>query len=813
MNHMPRFLLIVLAIAGAGCSVSAGEPSNWSSYAGDGDFVPVRQGLELTDDPANIRVAWKNPTHTGIIKSGGGTALKAQKAGFDPAYGEAANLIVADGVVFCSWSQPSGKGKVPRDRVDHRYWDKSEKAALPDKFFSVDADWHTIAIDAKTGRTLWEKREASASMHFIPGKRSHHGISGAYGNGMYATMTILGEVFAYDASSGKLRWKTTVPEWHKWTSKVKDERMQERKLVVTVRDNPFSSQRRGLAIVGDVVVVPDLRGGITGFNAKNGKRQWHVPQALERAAVPQIWRHNGKAWLLCNGPKGRDRDSSRIRLIDPENGNVAWSHDSGANRGCLVFGDDHLILNVRGDDGRKEGGYRKGAGLLACYRVSPDGLTEAWRFKDQHKYIYRYNPDAGAHRKGAIRDGVLYIALGHEKSDRHVRSFDLASGRELDHDPQQFSVFTCQPILAEDRMFWQKDPAHSGSFAGYLVYQLEKNGKFTRLGSMKLKPNGVYRIGGYEHAKESPYYNGYFYMRGLKGIYAVSVRTVTSPMAKLKLNGAWAGSPVPLRCRLFANDDGIVQTSKVRPPAGPELGVVYTTGRRGDGWAEMTLQDKLNIRKGGSATATFGMISHSWEGEITLKRDNNKWTGTWKRTIPAWDHKPTAKGKITNGLDGYDARMFPTPWLKHQPMTKMGDLPKGQQRILMTLPGFLPKGGRADDAKPLTLCLDHDGERFVSGVGGAFSFNQGWHEVDLSGLELTEDGLKGTLTVIVNPDPWWAPNQKKGTAIAGRVKIEATFGKTNDKGLRAVKGTWTASWGERLERSGKIEIFQVRNAR
>ncbi len=779
-------------------------PSDWSSFAGDGDFVPARQGLALTDDPANIRIAWKNPVHTGIGKAGGGTAVKAQLAGFDPAYGQISNLIVAEGKVFVSWAQPSGDVRATRESVKHRYYDDKEKAALQDGFFRIDADWRTRAIDAETGKTLWEQNERSASLHFLPAKRGHLGISGAYGNGMYVTVTILGDVFAYDARNGDLRWKAELPKWRAMAMKVKKGLLKTRTLPTTRSDTPFPSKRSGAAIVGDVVVVPDLRGGIVGLNAEDGKRLWEVESALENAAVPQKWTHKGKTWLLCSGPKGRDSDFSRIRLIDPANGNVAWTHESGANRGCLVLGDDHVILNVRGDAERQEGGHNKGEGLLACYRLTPKGLTQAWRFEDKPEYIYRYHPDAGAHRKGAIRDGVLYIALGQNKKDRHLRSFDLASGRELDHDPQPFSGVTCQPILAEDRMFWQKDPAHSGRSAGYIVYRLQKNGKFTCVGSMKLKPNGVYRIGGYEHAKESPYYNGHFYMRGLKGIYAVSVRAVSNPMATLKFNGAWAGSPVPLHCRMFADDKGVVQTAKVQPPAGSDLGVVHTTGRRSDGWAEMTLHDRLNILKGGSAKATLGMRSHSWDATITLRHEDNKWTGTWKRTIPAWDRTPTTTGKIVNAEAGYDARVYPTPWLKHQPMTKMGDLPDGLQRVIMTLPGFLPKGGEAESRKPLTLCLDHDGDKFVGGVGGAFSYNQAWHEVDVGGLRLTDDGFEGELVVIVNPDPWWAPNEAESAAIVGRVRIDATFGKENEAGRRSAKGTWSAAWGEALTRTGPV---------
>jgi hypothetical protein len=464
-----------------------------------------------------------------------------------------------------------------------------------------------------------------------------------------------------------------------------------------------------------------------------------------------------------------------------------------------------MILDRPNHPKGKDEDWQRDKMVYAGYRISPKGLTRLWEFD----YIPDRVIDYRAAHKTVIRDGILYGFFGPgRKKERHLCSFDMSSGKLIFREPQQLPAnILSQPTPVEDKLYIVIDGAHSGSFAGLIWYQLEDGGRrFRRLGRIKYKYLGIERMDGYGFLKTTPYYNGRVFMRGLMGVCAVDLRTVTDPMAKLNLKGAWAGSPVPVRCRMFADSKGVVQTAKARPPAGGDLGVIHTTGRRRDGWTRLVLDEQLNIRKGGSVTATLDMISHSWDAQIALRREKGQWAGTWKRTIPAWDRKPTMKGKITDGRDGYDAKVFPTPWLRHQPMTKMGDLPKGQQRVILTLPDVLPKGGRAHGDRPLTLCLDHDGEKFVTGVGGEFSFNQSWHEVDLSGLKLTDEGFNGTLLVIVNPDPWWAPNQEKGTAIVGRVKIDARFGKKNDEGLRPVKGEWAATWGESLTRTGKIDV-------
>jgi outer membrane protein assembly factor BamB len=802
MKGLSMLTVLLTVVFAASLTPAAGPPSDWSSFAGDGDFVPARQGLELTDDLVNIRMAWKNATHTGTGKAGGGTALEVQRAGFEPAYGQVSNLIVGDGVVFCSWSQPSGDVTAPRESINERYYDQHELTALKNGFFRIDADWRTMAMDAETGETLWEAREESASIHFLSTKRGHSGISGAYGDGMYVTVTVLGEVFAYDADNGERRWKKTLEKRHDWAEEWKAEHLKKRRM-----PHARDIGRSGAVIAAGVVVVPDLAGGMLGLDPETGDELWHVPDALKSWATPQPWEHEGKTWLLCNGP-GDSKITSVVRLVDPETGEVAWAHKSGSNRSCLIFGERYLVLDVPGHPSGRDEDWHETHGIYAAYRLSPEGLTEAWRFEDAPQNIVDYR----AGNKAAIRDGVLYAITGKRKSGhRRLRGYDVTTGKLLDEAPVTSNILS-QPAPVEDKLFIVKDGAHSGAFAGLVLYQLEDDGRrVRRFGNISYKNSGIERIGGYSFLKTTPYYDGRLFMRGLMGIYGLDLREVTDPMARLELEGAWAGSPVPVRCRLFANEDGMVQTAKARPPAASDLGVVHSTGRRWDGWTHMRLHDDLSITRGGSAKATLDMISHSWDVEISLGRENGEWTGTWERTIPALDHKPTMKGKIDNAESGYDARVYPTGWLKHQPITKMGDLPEGHRRLIMTLPGVLPKGDRAEHRSRLVLCLDHDGENFVSGVGGAFSYNQAWHEVDVSGLEMTDDGFEGELIVIVNPDPWWAPNVEEGTAIVGRAEIDATFGEADENGLREVNGTWSVNWGEPLNRFGRIIITKLRN--
>lgn len=59
------------------------------------------------------------------------------------------------------------------------------------------------------------------------------------------------------------------------------------------------------------LVAPDGFEGLIGLNATNGQKRWSVPAAIARGATPALWRHGGKAYLLC--PFGRQ---GKITLVD-----------------------------------------------------------------------------------------------------------------------------------------------------------------------------------------------------------------------------------------------------------------------------------------------------------------------------------------------------------------------------------------------------------------------------------------------------------------------------------------------------------------
>lgn len=751
--------------------------------------------MELTAKPEHIRLGWSQQVHTGFGKGGGGSALKMLEAGHEPAYGEVASPVLGEGVLVVSWSQPTGKTTTDLSKLKHRYYNnKAENKKLRDTYFRIDADWKTIALDAETGEVLWERTEPSASLNFLSNKRNHNGITGAAGNGVYVTITMLGHVYAYDLKTGETRWSFTLEEWNERAQAVKEESLAQ-KQITSLTAGPFGHKRSGALIVDGMVILPDLNGGLLGVKAADGSRVWQADERLHHQATPRVWEHDGKTWIVSSGGAKKGRG---IHLMDPLTGETKWSHETGANPGQLLMGEGYVLLNKSPRAGKEN--------YLSCYRITLDGLKELWSFEETKANALQLKADFGAHRKGVIRDGILYIKLGVGKKVRsRMAAVDLRTGEELDAlDDPGLGLNVGQPFAAEDKLYLQQNSAHGGGKAGLYIYQIEAEGGLSYLGSILFKGLGVSLMTAYQYPIEYPYESGLLYVRGSEQIAAVDLRVANVPMAEVGFHGLWAGFQSPVRGILFADQSGTLQTGRLETPPRQELGIVGTAAYRNDFWAPIELPEGAKIGRAFEATFAIEMGTFSWDAEVAMQdSQGDKWMGTWSRSFPGWSKQVSWEGQVHDSSEGgFDQRGWPTGWLKDRPVTFFSDLPEGQERVFLQLHGFLPvKDGR----KNLTLCLDHDGEQVPGGVAGGFSFNQAYHEVDTSELKVTPEGIEGTALIIVNSDGWVSGDYRNGGSLAGRVTLDVRFGKPNSEGIYPVRGDWSVDWGLEHVRTGSIE--------
>lgn len=780
--------------------MSAGlQASDWTYRTAFNYVRPLEAGVELTPNGNLIRPLWSYEIHTGMNSTSAGPSVHILDQGFEPTYGETAAAVVVDGVYILSWSEATGDVIARQDSLTDRYHGGDDSyAALKNTLYRIDANWNTIALDADTGEKLWQVSQPSASINFQSSKRSHNGIDPAAGNGLYVTLTVTGRVFAYNVADGSLRWETTIPGWHERAEAFKAERLAERSLPI-VDDGPFGTLRPGATLVDDKVIIPDLRGGLIALDSSDGSRLWNIEKTvMNRQGNPRHWEHDGKTYLITH-ENGGER---AVYLIDPDDGSILWTHETGHNPGKLILGGDYVMLNPERED----------PGLLAAYRISLDGLEQLWRFPNiregraHHNHVH-LGGSRGPERKGLIEDGRLYIAIGHpakRPDTRRLGVFDLETGEELYRSAYTITSSVAAPVSYGDKLYWQITNT-SAENAGIYVYQKHGDGSIERTGEARYRALGAMLTTDYSYPTDRPFYQGRTFLRGRTNIMALDLTQPASGSAELLMEGAWAGFHRPVKGYLIAGENREIASGRIEVPPRAELGVVGTTGRRNDVWSNIEFEEGLKAGEAWETLATVNMAIFSWPAKIVMQEaKGSEWHGQWTRSFPGWDETLVREGSIHEISEGgFPKRGWPTGWLEHQPVTFFTDLEEGQERVILHMFGALPRVG--GDFQNVTLCLDHDGEKIVSAVAGGFRYNQSYHEVDASGLRVTPEGITGTARLILNGDSWVRdPDWKNGGSLMGLLTLDARFGEANDKGVYPVTGTWTIEWGVSGELSGGI---------
>jgi outer membrane protein assembly factor BamB len=211
---LASFLLLALPLT----IRAADEQPAWPQENGPfGNFNPRQCGVKLVDDPAQIKMVWvseENELGMGRAGTEGFHCLKFK--GVTP--GTSTGLILAEGKVFASSSVPTGtvwaeafgvQGLVPGNgakapRIQNVTSEQIEAAKLNSR---IDADDFTVAIDMKTGKTVWKSVEAGKGINVYPGKRSDMHNTPVYYQGKIFSLGTTGLVYCYDAATGKKLWE------------------------------------------------------------------------------------------------------------------------------------------------------------------------------------------------------------------------------------------------------------------------------------------------------------------------------------------------------------------------------------------------------------------------------------------------------------------------------------------------------------------------------------------------------------------------------------------------------------------------------
>jgi len=249
------------------------------------------------------------------------------------------------------------------------------------------------AIDAATGRTLWEHAYPSAT----------GGLNLEFGAGPHSTPLIVGdtlfaigsrtEFFALDKNTGKVLWQHDL---------VKE-------FGAPQDDRGFSPSP--VAYRETVIIPGGSKGGaVMAFNQRTGALAWRAGDYSTGPAAPVLINVNGQDQLVISG-------SNEILGVDPATGSVFWRHphktDYGLNISTPVWGPDNLLF--------VSAAYNNGARQLRLDQAAgKTTVQEQW-----------YQNRMRTHIGTVIRLGDVYIGSSGDFGPCPTVGVDVKTGQVL----------------------------------------------------------------------------------------------------------------------------------------------------------------------------------------------------------------------------------------------------------------------------------------------------------------------------------------------------------------------------------------------
>ena len=234
-----------------------------------------------------------------------------------------------DGGPRVIWSRPLGTGHSAIVVSDGRLFTMYRKGNGRTRGGPFDAEESVVAMDAATGRTLWEYTYPSALADF------------SFGAGPHSTPLVVGDrlftigtykqLHAFDTRTGKVLWShDLVKEFN----------------APTLLIRPVVKAGYGCSPIAFKDTIICSVGGpgqsVMAFRQSDGEVVWKSGDFLTSEAAPILIEVGGQSQLVVFG-------GGTVNGLDPANGTILWSHphDPGndLNCGTPLWGDGILVVS------------------------------------------------------------------------------------------------------------------------------------------------------------------------------------------------------------------------------------------------------------------------------------------------------------------------------------------------------------------------------------------------------------------------------------------------------------------------------------
>ena len=305
------------------------------------------------------------------------------------------------------WSRPLGPGHsailVDEGRLYTMYRAGNGRA----KQGPWEAEETVVAMDAASGKTLWE--------HKYPSRREDF----SFGAGPHSTPLIVGDrlftigtnkqMFAFDKKSGRILWS------HDLIKEFNSPELLIRPVVKTGYGcSPIA--------YGDTIIcsVGGPGQSVMAFRQSDGAVVWKSGDFLTSEAPPILIEMGGRPQLVIFG-------GGTVNGLDPANGKVLWStpHDPGNDLNCAppIFGPDNILF--------VSSAYRAGSRAIQLKQEGNATHAEELWFTNRVRFMFLNPIRVGDHVYGTTGDfGPAFLTALNIKTGQSAwqhRGFGRAS--------------------------------------------------------------------------------------------------------------------------------------------------------------------------------------------------------------------------------------------------------------------------------------------------------------------------------------------------------------------------------------------------
>jgi outer membrane protein assembly factor BamB len=249
------------------------------------------------------------------------------------------------------------------------------------KLYAVSVDGVVEAIDAGSGRTIWEKR--LGERHGWLWKRGENSLRWSGGPGVAGDLLVVGsldgDVYALSTADGSERWH------------------------VRVSDEVIARP----AVSNDVVVVRTIDGRLAGLDAKDGSQRWVFDQS-----VPALSLRGNSSPVIVGDAVYDGFDNGKVTAVRLADGAPLWSQTLATGEGRTEV---ERLADVDGDL------VPSGTNIVAVgYRGQVASIT-AENGRPQ------WQRDVSSYGGAAVGDSAIVLA----DADGNVWAYDRETGASL----------------------------------------------------------------------------------------------------------------------------------------------------------------------------------------------------------------------------------------------------------------------------------------------------------------------------------------------------------------------------------------------